>query len=131
MFYMLLLICKMDEYRRDCIKNTIEKSKINEDLYNLIVKLDNNSEFYLDQEKMKEELHNMMITVLERNSHSNKNRCVECGEDMGINNPRQLCGKTYCRNLRSERCNNCSNVLQNNEVMTCNRLECIRDRCHC
>ena len=89
----------MDEYRKDCIKNTIEKSKINEDLYNLIVKLDNNSEFYLDQEKMKEDLNNMMIKVLERNSHSNKNRCMECGEDMGIDNPRQLCGKTYCINL--------------------------------
>lgn len=22
--------------------------------------------------------------------------CTECGEDMGYNNPRQLCGKTYC-----------------------------------
>lgn len=26
------------------------------------------------------------------------NPCVSCGEDMGANNPRQLCGKTYCRN---------------------------------
>lgn len=25
-----------------------------------------------------------------------KNRCVECGVDMGYNNPRQLCGKTRC-----------------------------------
>lgn len=22
--------------------------------------------------------------------------CIECGEDMGINNPRQLCGKYKC-----------------------------------
>ncbi len=85
-----------NEFRNNCILNTIEKSKINEDLYNLIKKLDNNSEFYLNQEKMKEDLNNMIIIVLERNSQSNKNRCVECGEDMGIDNPRQLCGKTRC-----------------------------------
>lgn len=27
-----------------------------------------------------------------------KNLCLECGEDMGIHNPRQLCGKTFCYN---------------------------------
>ena len=26
------------------------------------------------------------------------NTCVECGVDMGHCNPRQLCGKTYCKN---------------------------------
>ncbi len=25
-------------------------------------------------------------------------KCIICGEDMGPNNPRQLCGKIYCRN---------------------------------
>lgn len=24
------------------------------------------------------------------------NRCVECGIDMGVQNPRQYCGKTHC-----------------------------------
>jgi hypothetical protein len=28
-----------------------------------------------------------------------KNLCVECGVDMGSSNPRQYCGKTYCRNI--------------------------------
>ena len=28
-----------------------------------------------------------------------ENRCIECGVDMGLENPRQLCGKTYCRNI--------------------------------
>lgn len=23
-------------------------------------------------------------------------RCTECGIDLGLMNPRQLCGKTYC-----------------------------------
>jgi hypothetical protein len=27
-----------------------------------------------------------------------KNLCVECGVDMGECNPRQFCGKTYCKN---------------------------------
>jgi hypothetical protein len=27
-----------------------------------------------------------------------KNLCLECGEDMGDMNPRQLCGKYYCFN---------------------------------
>ena len=26
------------------------------------------------------------------------NKCVECGIDMGYQNPRQYCGKTYCLN---------------------------------
>jgi hypothetical protein len=28
-----------------------------------------------------------------------KNRCIECGLDMGIDNPRQYCGKTHCDSL--------------------------------
>ena len=28
-----------------------------------------------------------------------KNLCVECGIDMGPENPRQLCYKTYCPNI--------------------------------
>ena len=28
-----------------------------------------------------------------------RNLCTECGVDMGISNPRQLCGKYVCRNL--------------------------------
>jgi hypothetical protein len=28
-----------------------------------------------------------------------ENRCIDCDIDMGPNNPRQLCGKTYCMNL--------------------------------
>ena len=26
------------------------------------------------------------------------NKCVQCGVDMGPQNPRQLCRKTYCEN---------------------------------
>ena len=31
-----------------------------------------------------------------------KNLCMLCGEDMGPQNPRQLCGKYYCRNAEVE-----------------------------
>lgn len=33
----------------------------------------------------------------EESSSMMKNLCTKCGVDMGIGNPRQLCGKTYCR----------------------------------
>lgn len=121
-----------DEYRKNILKKTIEKSKINEVLINLIIRLDNNSKYYLNYERMKEDLDNMVNKILEKNSHSGKNLCIDCGEDMGIDNPRQLCGKTYCRNPPIERhCNNCSNVLKDNELISCNTLECIKNRCYC
>ena len=60
-----------------------------------------------------------------------KNRCLECGEDMGIDNPRQLCGKTYCRNPPSKKCTNCNNDLEEKEYGLCDKMDCIRDRCHC
>ena len=33
------------------------------------------------------------------NSETGSWHCLECGEDMGKTNPRQLCGKIYCRNI--------------------------------
>ena len=33
----------------------------------------------------------------ESDTEEETNYCMECGEDMGPQNPRQLCGKTYCR----------------------------------
>ena len=32
-----------------------------------------------------------------------KNLCLVCKQDMGDHNPRQLCGKTYCRETLLER----------------------------
>lgn len=32
------------------------------------------------------------------NEETDSWHCMECGEDMGSCNPRQLCGKTYCVN---------------------------------
>ena len=121
-----------NEYRKDCIKKIIEKSNIANDINNIIFKINNNSEFYLDSEKIKADLDNMIINVLENNLGSYKNLCIECGEDMGIDNPRQLCCKTYCGNPPNKKhCNNCNNILKDNEKTSCNRIECIKDRCHC
>jgi hypothetical protein len=39
---------------------------------------------------------NYVITIANKFSNGTKNRCVECGVDMGYCNPRQLCSKTYC-----------------------------------
>lgn len=35
-------------------------------------------------------------TDLEEDADADVNRCVECGIDMGVQNPRQYCGKTHC-----------------------------------
>lgn len=32
------------------------------------------------------------------NGETDSWHCIECGEDMGSCNPRQLCRKTYCAN---------------------------------
>ncbi len=37
--------------------------------------------------------------ISQDNYYDYKNLCVECGVDMGSSNPRQYCGKTYCRNI--------------------------------
>jgi nitrate reductase cytochrome c-type subunit len=33
------------------------------------------------------------------NEKTNSWHCLTCGDDMGPQNPRQLCGKWYCRNV--------------------------------
>lgn len=37
--------------------------------------------------------------LLKRISEGTINKCVGCGEDMGINNPRQYCCKTWCPSI--------------------------------
>jgi hypothetical protein len=39
-----------------------------------------------------------IFQILMSSTIEEKNRCVECGTDMGRCNPRQLCGKIYCYN---------------------------------
>ncbi len=48
----------------------------------------------------KKEFNNKVIiqNVFGYNDKTDSWHCLECGEDMGPTNPRQLCGKSYCRN---------------------------------
>lgn len=41
----------------------------------------------------------MESKVLGYNIETNSWHCTMCGDDMGEHNPRQLCGKYYCRNF--------------------------------
>lgn len=41
---------------------------------------------------------NNTILNNEHTGYNGENRCLSCNEDMGPSNPRQLCGKTHCRN---------------------------------
>ena len=38
------------------------------------------------------------IKIIKKESKPEENYCVECGVNMGPNNPRQLCGKWRCHN---------------------------------
>ena len=64
-------------------------------------------EFYVDTDDVVFELlqHNIdphtatdaqIDEAIMKHKRCSKNRCVECGMDMGECNPRQLCNKTYC-----------------------------------
>jgi hypothetical protein len=65
-------------------------------------------DYYTNSEKIYEFLKNkelrdyeitesLIIEVAKQFNYGMKNRCLQCNIDMGINNPRQLCGKYYCR----------------------------------
>jgi len=71
-----------------------KKFNIEDKLYYLIRELESNDKVYYDSEKIIEGFKKL----LEKNNEGMMNCCVECGEDMGRSNPRQLCGKIYCRN---------------------------------
>lgn len=45
----------------------------------------------------------------ESSNSKSENLCVLCGENMGENNPRQLCYKTYCGFITSFDCDESSN----------------------
>lgn len=45
-----------------------------------------------------------------------ENACMECGEDMGSDNPRQLCGKTRCVNPDRRRCTSTASTFMEPEL---------------
>lgn len=64
-------------------------------------------------EKKRKNINDCNYTTNKKNKKDNKDKikvygynpetdswhCLECGDNMGLNNPRQLCGKYFCRNL--------------------------------
>jgi len=86
-------------YRRNITKETIMLSNIEQDINNIIEKINNQSNYYLDNENIKNDFNIMIEQLIQNNELEFKNRCVDCGIDMGKDNPRQLCGKTQCSSI--------------------------------
>lgn len=57
---------------------------------------------FINDERQKnwnsQKLHKSENKIYGYNSETDSWHCLKCGIDMGYNNPRQLCGKTYCYN---------------------------------
>ncbi len=57
------------------------------------------TDYYSLTNDNKEQSKKVIITnVFGYNDKTDSWHCLECGDDMGPTNPRQLCGKSYCRN---------------------------------
>ena len=77
-------------------KNIIDSSNLscNQILHSLIDNIQNETSTYLNHNEIIEDFKMLLV----KHQEGVMNRCVQCGTDMGISNPRQLCGKTYCYN---------------------------------
>lgn len=42
----------------------------------------------------------LITDYFQKDKKENTNYCIECGIDMGPQNPRQLCGKIFCENIK-------------------------------
>ena len=77
------------EYNNDLKLNEKIQKVLQES--NLIHKLEKECECYFNVD-----LEKYIIEIILESNEGSKNLCVECGCDIGLNNPRQLCGKTFC-----------------------------------
>lgn len=64
------------------------------EFFGIISEVEDELDVYLDYDEIYKDLVDSII----KNNQGMKNRCTDCGVDMGSCNPRQLCGKTYCNN---------------------------------
>ncbi len=82
------------------IKNENDKSSnyqeedFKTEFFGIISEVEDELDVYLDYDKIYKDL----IESIIQNNLGMKNRCTDCNVDMGLSNPRQLCGKTYCSN---------------------------------
>lgn len=68
---------------KDCCEKSIDKFEDN-------IKFEDDKFEYINEIKE--------INEIKDDYYIFKNLCLECGVDMGECNPRQYCGKTYCKN---------------------------------
>mgnify|MGYP001226093804 CR=1 FL=1 len=72
--------------------NPLEELK--NELFTVIFNYQTKCDYYYNMEQLVDNvLENLESYKLEK-----KNRCLMCGDDLGPQNPRQLCGKTCCYN---------------------------------
>ena len=81
------------------ILSTLTTDEIQVDINNFIYKISNKLNYYIDEDNIKKKINLELIKIIKKNILQHKNLCIECQVDIGINNPRQLCGKTTCLNI--------------------------------
>jgi hypothetical protein len=81
------------------ILSTLTTDEIQIDINNFIYKISNKLNYYIDEDNIKKKINLQLIKIIKKNILHHKNLCIECQVDIGINNPRQLCGKTRCLNI--------------------------------
>ena len=72
--------------------NQEDQEKLHNYINTFIIKLKDIYKFDKSINLVKEDIFGILMNSIIQE----KNRCMECGIDMGITNPRQLCGKRYC-----------------------------------
>lgn len=79
----------------DSESSTEKKMELIENkLWKLIKKIEDITGDYYHYDNIKSDF----LKSLDNNNMGFKNKCLECGIDMGPQNPRQLCGKIRCDN---------------------------------
>ena len=81
------------------ILSTLTTDEIQVDINNFIYKISNKLNYYIDENNIKKKINLELIKIIKKNILQHKNLCIECQVDIGINNPRQLCGKTRCLHI--------------------------------
>jgi len=78
------------------ILSVLTLDEIQVDINDIIYKISNKLNYYIDEDNIKKKINLQLIKIIKKNIIQNKNLCIACNVDIGINNPRQLCGKTKC-----------------------------------
>ena len=115
LFILLIWLFSFNDSRRFFEKSEYANQQTWEELVNdMLYDLQDRSDTYLNFDNIfdilkdklinkefnnSEKMINDIVETIEDNQEDTINRCIECGDDMGRTNPRQLCRKTFCGNL--------------------------------